>query len=1187
MYCLRCRAKLNIIAILMIGIIVLSMLIMGNTVQAADRESGFSKIEDQIYATLVSEGYSHAGACGVLGNIYAENPDYIADLEANNGSTYGLFQWTDTGQRRRRMIIWCNNHLLQSDTVTGQMAFAIHEIEGGDSIASRLSDYLKATENAGEAAEEFAVGFERCIGSTNNPSDDGIYSGNLYPEHSGETYQALSKRVEAARRYDEGFSNYKLRKRDILPIREALDRGIVDEVEDNIEITILKSFEIKPQYSPVKLWLYRLLCILIGYLFGCILIEDVIARQVRHASIFEMGDKVPHFGNVYNSLGKKEAAVGILLDLIKMGLAFLIAYLITKGALLQSTMLWTGIGAVLGHDFPVWNKFRGGYGVVLTGIVFIAYIPLWGSISCMLGIISAIVLKSFPVGALVCSLFMVPFVFAERGWKNGLTVIAFAILIVARQYKVIIKFFRKYAEIIQRSRVGGKENNAADRVKGTIKDIHKDSDTKNSTKDMTLDIRELRKLTHSDKDFEEVDLDDDDYEYIYVSNEDRDFDTENGTDANAELIAQTEYSAGDDIEDSEEYPVREQTDRLTEHQTEVRAEYLTIAEDEESTELRAKRHTDESAEYHTYKQTDGLPEKQADVRKEQKEVPVQEGKIESGYIDDSNYSDGEDGETDRKFTTGLGFSDEVEFSDAELDSYESELEYYGEEIFAYGGADNLAVSSDENGSGSYDNGGYTDGYDYEGGNSVSGGAGYDASYSNAYISEGNVNSNLQAEQNDEGILWNGNTASEEYEYTEEFEYEGQNIFYDYLPQSYGMTEGVTSLPEEEYVSPVYGIEVNQSQPAGYFGTDLSAMEYGAAAVVNPVMEYAAEPVMEYPVEAKTEPAMEYIAEEVVNPVMEYVSEPVREYPAEAKTEPATEYIAEEVANPIMEYAAEPVREYQAKAKTGHAIEYIAEEVKEPRYGIYPQFIEDMIPDPLYSTDSRSALETGPVSDSDLAAGNTEKPVERLFIEETEVPKPISESCSESVELPKTIIKLDSKSVSESTGEGKVSPEAYTKEETVESVVAGMSETADLPLDELSEVSQKAEDVLKADTTAETEDIMEKTEGVTKATVSGHGITFVQPIHQPRHNSYGVKDNPFEGYYSKEAERKKEPKINTSVTQLSRSNYSYDRKEKTFAVRPDADYERTTCVRDKEGSAKKLYGTDSVVVNKVSRGRKSE
>ena len=155
--------------------------------------------EKLVYHSLIKAGYSPAGACGIMGNIAVESPDFDPAAENESAGTLGLFQWNNVGDRKTRFKDFCREHKLNWNSMDSQLAFAIYELSGGDPIACRLDDFLKETDNSYAAASEFAAGFERCVSDSGKADDR--YFGSLYPEFYGNYYQALSKRINKAMNY--------------------------------------------------------------------------------------------------------------------------------------------------------------------------------------------------------------------------------------------------------------------------------------------------------------------------------------------------------------------------------------------------------------------------------------------------------------------------------------------------------------------------------------------------------------------------------------------------------------------------------------------------------------------------------------------------------------------------------------------------------------------------------------------------------------------------------------------------------------------------------------------------------------------------------------------------------------------------------------------------------------------------
>lgn len=217
---------------------------------AAEEPYLISETEDSIIATLLENGYSMAGACGILGNISVENSEFDPNLE-DNGITYGLFQWNDVDGRRNNLVKWCRNRCLDPSTKEGQIAFATYELEGGDALAAKVNDFLKTTDDAEDAAMEFAVGFERCVGSTGHEHQDGVYRGSFFPKMYGSTYQALNKRIRNACVYYDTYSDYELSSDLILKPKVIPTAGIVGEKEDVMHEKVEQVFPVKNN-SPTK-----------------------------------------------------------------------------------------------------------------------------------------------------------------------------------------------------------------------------------------------------------------------------------------------------------------------------------------------------------------------------------------------------------------------------------------------------------------------------------------------------------------------------------------------------------------------------------------------------------------------------------------------------------------------------------------------------------------------------------------------------------------------------------------------------------------------------------------------------------------------------------------------------------------------------------------------------------------------
>ena len=63
-----------------------------------------------------------------------------------------------------------------------------------------------------------------------------------------------------------------------------------------------------------------------------------------------------------------------------------------------------GLGAFLGHLYPVWLKFQGGKGVATYLGILLAVGPLAGALTCLTWLVTALIFRMSSLSALVCSL---------------------------------------------------------------------------------------------------------------------------------------------------------------------------------------------------------------------------------------------------------------------------------------------------------------------------------------------------------------------------------------------------------------------------------------------------------------------------------------------------------------------------------------------------------------------------------------------------------------------------------------------------------------------------------------------------------------------------------------------------------------------------------------------------------------
>jgi acyl phosphate:glycerol-3-phosphate acyltransferase len=116
------------------------------------------------------------------------------------------------------------------------------------------------------------------------------------------------------------------------------------------------------------------LLVLAGYLLGSIPFGLIFAKLLVGKDARVHGSGNIGATNVSRVAGPLAGILTLLLDTAKGAAAVWLAARLTEQA--ANPMILAGLGALLGHCFPVWLKFKGGKGVATALGVFIALCPL-------------------------------------------------------------------------------------------------------------------------------------------------------------------------------------------------------------------------------------------------------------------------------------------------------------------------------------------------------------------------------------------------------------------------------------------------------------------------------------------------------------------------------------------------------------------------------------------------------------------------------------------------------------------------------------------------------------------------------------------------------------------------------------------------------------------------------------------
>ncbi len=193
-------------------------------------------------------------------------------------------------------------------------------------------------------------------------------------------------------------------------------------------------------------------CILSGYLLGSIPFGLVLTKLAGLGDIRKIGSGNIGATNVLRTGRKDLALLTLLLDVSKAGLiAFIVQKIVpnndmsflgifTKTNLVAA--LLAGSAAVIGHNFPIWLKFKGGKGVASTFGLIVAIDPIIGGLALATWLGFAICFKYSSLAALAAASLTPCYAYFYASPIECIFFSVIALLVITRHHANIVRLFK-------------------------------------------------------------------------------------------------------------------------------------------------------------------------------------------------------------------------------------------------------------------------------------------------------------------------------------------------------------------------------------------------------------------------------------------------------------------------------------------------------------------------------------------------------------------------------------------------------------------------------------------------------------------------------------------------------------------------------------------------------------------------
>lgn len=165
--------------------------------------------------------------------------------------------------------------------------------------------------------------------------------------------------------------------------------------------------------------IFRIIALIIGYFFGTIQ-TGYIYGKIHGVDIRQHGSGNTGATNSLRTFGWKGGVITFAGDCLKAVLSILIVQILLGKNFEGSVRLlemYAGMGAVLGHNFPFYLKFKGGKGIACTVAVILSVCPITAPVCLIVFFIIVALSKYVSLGSIlmVLSFFIQVLIFNSYG----------------------------------------------------------------------------------------------------------------------------------------------------------------------------------------------------------------------------------------------------------------------------------------------------------------------------------------------------------------------------------------------------------------------------------------------------------------------------------------------------------------------------------------------------------------------------------------------------------------------------------------------------------------------------------------------------------------------------------------------------------------------------------------------------